>query len=121
MSDNDPNDQEGRPEKSGRPFRSVNIDPLSGVEETDREIEQARRKSRFRRNERWENSRQLLVLVALAIVTLVLAVAFAWSVWTLIPTDPAKRIEIAQWILETEVGGLVAGLIGLWAVKSFEK
>ena len=100
---------------------SGQINFLADVDEIDRELEKARRRSNFLRNERWESARQYLVLACLSAITLVLLAAFAWSVWVLLPSDPRERTELARWVLETEIGGLVAGLIGLWAVKSFEK
>ncbi|MEA3066169.1 MAG: hypothetical protein QOJ27_2630 [Sphingomonadales bacterium] len=63
----------------------------------------------------------MLVLFALGLVALVLFTAFAWSSWVLLPTAASEKREIARWVLETEVGGFVAGLIGMWVVKSFEK
>lgn len=112
---------EDRPDGSGRSSVPVNIDPLAGEAEIDKDLDRAARRARFRRNERWENSRQWLVIVSLGAMTLVLLLAFLWSAWVLLPTDPNNRQELARWVLETEVGGLAAGIIGLWVVKSFEK
>jgi hypothetical protein len=121
VTDRDIGDSNGRPEESGRPDHIVSINPLAGIADIEEELDRAARISKFQRNERWENSRQVFVLFCFSVISLALVIGFAWSVWVLTPSDEGQQIEIARWILATEIGGLVAGLIGFWAIKTFEK
>jgi hypothetical protein len=118
MSDVDEHPQD-RPDTSGRSDFQINF--LADDDEIGRDLDRAERRARFLRTERWENARQYLVLFSLGSIAIVLLLAFLWSVWILLPQEAVERRELARWVLETEVGGLVAGLIGLWAVKSFER
>lgn len=114
-------DETGRPEKSDRPSHIVRVEPFADPEEIDRELEVASRRAQFIRNQRWENYRQYLVISWFSVVTIVLFLALVLSITVILTSSDDRNLETAKWILETLVGGFIAGLIGFWAVKSFEK
>jgi hypothetical protein len=109
---------ESRPEQSGRLLLDpLDTDPYANL----RKLEEMEQLARFRRNQRWETSRQMVVLFWFASGSLLILIGAVASGLTLIMSDNEHNIHVAKWVLETVVGGLVAGLIGFWAVKSFEK
>ena len=69
----------------------------------------------------WERSRQAVVLMLFMLMTVTICVGFALSIIALLTYENGYRIELARWVIETLVGGFVAGLIGFIMVKSFER
>jgi hypothetical protein len=115
----EPNDVGKYEGRSGKPDRPL-FDPLH-PENVDLQLDLARKKSKYRRIERWENFRSFLSMGALTLGAIGFVVAFAMSCFTLLFSSDHWHVEVASRTFETLIGGLIAGLIGLWAVKSFER
>lgn len=119
-----PNKSTSRLEKSSRPESVININPediWTSRDAINKELDEMEKMARFKRNQRWENARQAMVLFWFLAFSIVLFLALVLSITTLyVSSDDATR-HLAMWVLETLVGGFIAGLIGFWAVKSFER
>jgi hypothetical protein len=129
MNNNKENDSIiGRPVETGRPFQSTESGKESLVLELDnwqrdldREIETTDRKSIARMNRIWREAQQIIVLALFLMGAVIIFMGMGFSVMTLLTEENDHQVELAKWILETELGALVAGLIGFTLVKSFEK
>jgi hypothetical protein len=122
--DRSEDDAEGRPEIASRSSVTggVNVDDFwTSPEEVDHVLEAMEKRARFKRNQRWENSRQVVVLFWFLAFSVILFLAMILSVTVLFTSADEPTRDLAKWVLETLVGGFIAGLIGFWAVKSFER
>jgi hypothetical protein len=112
-------------ERSGQvPGRSnfiPTVQPFEPQADIDADLDRIARKAQFQRRERWENFRQLLTMSFFGGGFILIIISFVFAVYTLATLPHGNPEEFAKWIIEVIVGGLVAGLIGFWAVKSFEK
>lgn len=105
---------------SARPPSAGDINPLASPADIDAQLERMRKIGDAGRNEKWANFRQILTISAFSAGMVVITFSLLFSIYILL-TKSADVSELAKWILETLLGGLIAGLIGFWAVKSFER
>lgn len=106
--------------KTSWPPSPLDIDPFDTSENIAGQLDHMRKIGDAARNERWANVRQLLTIVTFIIGLIGILAALCFSGFILLTRGP-DPVDLSKWILETLLGALVAGLIGFWAVKSFEK
>lgn len=105
----------------GRSNTIPTVRPFEPQADIDADLDRMARVTQFERRERWENFRQGLTIAFFVTGFLAILFGLSFAVYTLATLPESDREELAKWIIETLCGGLVAGLIGFWALKSFEK
>jgi hypothetical protein len=93
----------------------------SSARDIDKEIEESNKIHVHKRRQRSENWRQNIVLGGFMLAVLLIFFALFISAWNLLTVHEGWVVERSTWVVETLVGGLIAGLIGFVAVKTYEK
>ena len=129
-SESDKSRHEGRPTQNvGRPLIVNDLDSDEivdkkidyGVKSLDKFLEQKKKIGLHKRRENSENIRQIIVLGVFSLIAIYIIFGLTISTWNLLTMGEGVQLERSKWVIETLLGGLIAGLIGFIGVKTFEK